>query len=57
MTMEVNPKHPTMTELRKKASADKGTRRSWTKSGVVQISFKEYMDRMKEGQYDIFHIT
>ena len=26
-------------------------------SGVEQISFEEYVDRMKEGQNDIYHIT
>ena len=28
-----------------------------SKSGDETISFKEYVDRMKEGQYDIFYIT
>ena len=28
-----------------------------SKSGVEQISFKEYVDRMKEGQNDIYYIT
>merc|ERR1712224_998825 len=28
-----------------------------SKSGDEQISFKEYVDRMKEGQNDIFYIT
>merc|ERR1739848_585 len=28
-----------------------------SKSGDEQISFKEYIDRMKEGQNDIYYIT
>ena len=28
-----------------------------SKSGDEQISFKEYVDRMKEGQNDIYYIT
>jgi molecular chaperone HtpG len=28
-----------------------------SKSGEDQISFKEYVQRMKEGQKDIFYIT
>ena len=28
-----------------------------SKSGVEQISFEEYVDRMKEGQNDIYCIT
>ena len=28
-----------------------------SKSGDEQISFKEYVDRMKEGQHDIYYVT